>query len=54
MSALRKKNYQVSVGTNEPHDRLYHVQIGPLADIKEAEDVRARLVGDGYNPIVKR
>lgn len=54
VSALRKKNYDVSASTNEPHDRLYHVQVGPFNDINDAETVRARLVGDGYNPIVKR
>jgi len=54
VSALRKKSYQVSASTNEPHDKLYHVQVGPFADIKEAETMRARLVGDGYNPILKR
>ena len=54
MSALRKKNYEVSTGTNEPHDKLYHVQVGLFSDIKDAETTRARLVGDGYNPIVKR
>jgi DedD protein len=54
VSALRKKNYDVSASTNEPHDRLYHVQVGPFSEFNDADAVRARLVGDGYNPIVKR
>ena len=54
LGALRRKNYSVSEATNQPHDNLYHVQIGPFSDVKQAESARLRLVGDGYNPIVKR
>jgi cell division septation protein DedD len=54
LGALRRKNYSVSEATNLPHDNLYHVQIGPFSDVKQAESARLRLVGDGYNPIVKR
>ena len=35
-------------------DKLFHVQVGPFSDIKDAESMRTRLTGDGYNPIVKR
>ena len=35
-------------------DKLFHVQVGPFGDIKEAEIVRGKLVGDGYNPILKK
>lgn len=52
VGALRKKSYPVFI-TN-PGDALYHVQIGPFADVKEAESMRTRLQGDGYNPILKR
>jgi cell division protein FtsN len=30
------------------------VQIGPFNDIKEAEATRAKLISDGYNPILKK
>jgi cell division protein FtsN len=30
------------------------VQVGPYGDIKDAEGTRAKLVGDGYNPILKK
>jgi cell division protein FtsN len=33
---------------------LFHVQVGPFTDIKEAEGVRSKLVSDGYNPILKK
>ena len=33
---------------------LQYVQIGPFSDIKEAESTRAKLVSDGYNPILKK
>lgn len=52
-SALRKKSYQVTV-TTPVSDSLFHVQVGPFADLKEAEAMRTRLLSDGYNPIVKR
>jgi DedD protein len=35
-------------------DKLYHVQVGPFADIKDAESARAKLVSDGYSPILKK
>jgi len=54
LGALRKKSYNVSEAMNLPHDKLYHVLVGPFADLKEAESARAHLVSDGYNPIVKK
>ncbi len=54
VSALKRKQYAVIIATNPPTDRLYHVQVGPFDSMKDAEAIRARLVGDGYNPIVKR
>lgn len=53
-NALRRKNYDVVVTGNVPLDKLYHVQLGPFDEIKDAEAVRARLNADGYNPIVKK
>ena len=54
LSALKKKSYPVFIGTNEPHDRLFHVQVGPFGNVKDAEAARAKLVADGYNPILKK
>lgn len=53
VSALRKKSYPVFIASNT-NDKLFHVQIGPFNDIKEAEAMKTKLTGDGYNPIVKR
>jgi DedD protein len=53
VAALHKKQYPV-FSTTVPSDKLFHVQVGPFSDLKEAEAVKAKLVGDGYNPIVKR
>ena len=51
--ALQAKQYPVIV-TTAPNDALFHVQVGPFATIQDADAMRARLVNDGYNPIVKR
>jgi DedD protein len=53
IEALKKKQYSVFLPPPSG-DNLYHVQIGPFPDIKEAETTRKRLVDDGYNPIVKK
>jgi DedD protein len=53
--ALRKKSYAVFVVNNPAvHDKLYHVQVGPFATQQDAEAMKTRLTGEGYNPIVKR
>ncbi len=51
--ALQKKQYPVFVTTVES-DRLFHVQVGPFSDQKEAELMKAKLTADGYSPILKR
>ena len=53
VNALKRKSYPVFTASL-PSDKLFHVQVGPFADIKDAEAVRAKLVSDGYNPILKR
>jgi len=50
--ALQKQQYPVIIA--QPGDKLFHVQVGPYADIKEAEAIRARLVSAGYNAFLKR
>lgn len=52
VDALKKKQYAAFSATGP--DKLYHVQVGPFTDIKSAEDTRAKLTNDGYNPILKK
>ena len=53
--ALRKKNYNVFVVNNPvTNDKFYHVQVGPFSTMAEAEAMKAQLVAEGYNPIIKR
>jgi DedD protein len=49
--ALQKQQYPVIV--TQPGDKLFHVQVGPYADIKEADAIRSRLIGAGYNAFLK-
>jgi DedD protein len=53
VAALRKKQYPV-FSTTMTTDKLFHVQVGPFADPKQADEMKTKLVADGYNPIVKR
>jgi cell division septation protein DedD len=53
VDALKKKEY-AAFSASVPGDKLFHVQVGPFSDIKEAEGARSRLVSDGYNPILKK
>lgn len=53
VEALKKKQYSALVA-GASADKLFHVQVGPFNDIKDAEGARARLVSDGYNPILKK
>jgi DedD protein len=52
VTALRKKQYPVFIA-NSAGDPLFHVQVGPFSEKKDAEAMRTRLAGDGYNAIVK-
>ena len=54
VEALKKKQYPAFALNNLSTDKLYHVQVGPYADIKDAEAIRAKLISDGYNPILKK
>lgn len=53
VDALKKKQY-AAFAANTPPDKLFHVQVGPFSDIKDAESARTQLVKDGYNPILKK
>jgi cell division septation protein DedD len=54
VEALKKKQYPAFIANNSLTDKFHHVQVGPYAELKDAEAMRARLVSDGYNPIVKK
>lgn len=56
VDALKKKQYPAFVAgqSQSPSDKFFRVQVGPFSDIKEAEAMRTRLIGDGYSPIVKK
>jgi len=53
VDALKRKQYPAMIANNSS-DKLFHVQLGPYADVKEAEAMRGKLVLDGYNPILKK
>lgn len=54
VAALRKKNYPVFIAPGASVDNLYHVQVGPFAELKDAEAMKGKLASDGYNAIVKK
>jgi DedD protein len=54
VDALKKKEYPAFVAPQSTADKFLRVQVGPFADIKDAESMRTRLIGDGYSPIVKK
>jgi len=53
VDALKKKQYPALIA-NGSADKLFHVQLGPYGDVKDAEAMRTKLVQDGYNPILKK
>lgn len=54
VDALKKKQYPAFATNSTSTDKFFHVQLGPYSDIKEAEAMRAKLVSDGYTPILKK
>jgi DedD protein len=48
---LKRRGYSVAI-RKVPQDKLFHVQIGPFANRKEADTMRQRLQGDGYNSAI--
>ena len=52
VNALKRRGYDVTV-RHEPQDKLLHIQLGPFVNRKDADDMRKRLLSDGYNAIVK-
>jgi len=53
VESLKGRQYAAFIVSPSP-DKFFHVQVGPFTDIKEAESMRAKLVSDGYNPILKK
>ena len=53
VESLKGRQYQAFIA-DPSGDKLFHVQVGPFTDVKEAESMRTRLVNDGYNPILKK
>ncbi len=54
VDALKRKQYAAFSSNTSPTDKLFHVQVGPFGDLKEAESTRAKLISDGYTPILKK
>jgi DedD protein len=54
VDALKKKQYPALVAAAVATDKLFRVQVGPFADVKDAEAMRTRLIADGYSPILKK
>jgi DedD protein len=54
VDALKKKEYPAFVAGMGGNDKLFRVQLGPYGDVKDAEGIRTKLIGDGYSPILKR
>jgi DedD protein len=48
---LKRRGYSVAI-RKVPQDKLFHVQIGPFANRKEADTMRQRLQTDGYNSAI--
>lgn len=52
LGALRARGYAVSARPSAG-DNYIHVQVGPFSNKRDAEAMRQRLIGDGYNPMLK-
>lgn len=51
LAALRKRGYAASA-VHSPVDNLIHVCIGPFSNQNDANSMRNKLLGDGYNAVV--
>jgi DedD protein len=54
VDALKKREYPAFVAPVGSTDKFFHVQLGPYSDVKDAEGMRTKLIGDGYSPILKK
>jgi DedD protein len=53
VESLKGRQYAAVIASSAS-DKLFHVQVGPFTDIKDAEATRTKLVSDGYSPILKK
>lgn len=53
VSALQQRGFH-AITRSESQDHLMHVQIGPFPSAAAANQVRTRLMADGYNAILKQ
>lgn len=53
VNALQSKSFPAFLASGNS-DNLFHVQVGPFRDLREAEVAKTRLAADGYTPILKR
>lgn len=54
VDALKKKEYPAFVAAQNNTDKLFRVQLGPFTEFKDADAMRTKLIGDGYNPMLKK
>ncbi|MGA2886689.1 MAG: SPOR domain-containing protein [Terracidiphilus sp.] len=52
VGALSKRGYAVTV-SRDPADSMLHVRTGPFSSRDEANAMRLKLLGDGYNAVVQ-
>jgi cell division septation protein DedD len=52
VAALNRRGYNVAV-RHETQDSLLHLDVGPFANAADAETMRQRLLGDGYDASIK-
>ncbi len=56
LDQLKKKGFRALILAPAPDDAnpLFRVQVGPFADMIEAEDAKKKLESEGYQPILKK
>ncbi len=52
VAALKRHGYNAAVD-HDSQDSLLHLEVGPFTSKTDAEAMRQRLLGDGYNAIVR-
>jgi pilus assembly protein CpaC len=52
VAALKRRGYDVAIN-HVPQDSLLHLDVGPFVNKRDAENMRQRLLRDGYNATLK-
>jgi cell division septation protein DedD len=52
VGALRRRGYAVTV-SRDAADHQFHVRVGPFSNRNDANAMRRKLLGDGYNAVVQ-